>query len=68
MHLPFYQVNGDVEQLLVIEMAMPSVTTASVILARYHADEEYGVMHTLVTNMVVLDTVPIIVLLGGMLL
>jgi predicted permease len=58
----------DVEQVLLIEMAMPSVTTASVIFARYHADEDYGVVHTLLTNLLVLVTVPVIVLLGGMLL
>ncbi|MCQ6277529.1 hypothetical protein JMM81_21965 [Bacillus sp. V3B] len=49
-------------------MAMPSVTTASIILALYHADEDYGVMHTLVTNLLCLVTIPAIVLLGGMLL
>ena len=49
-------------------MAMPSVTTASVILALYNADENYGVVHTLLTNFLVLVTVPVIVILGGMLL
>ena len=46
----------DVEQVLLIEMAMPSVTTASVIFALYQADEDYGVMHTLFTNLFCLVT------------
>ncbi|WP_110926467.1 AEC family transporter [Bacillus massiliglaciei] len=63
MNLP-----ADMGQLMMIEMAMPTVTSASVIFGLYQADEDYGVMQTLVTNLAVLVTVPVIVLLGGLLL
>lgn len=60
--------SGNIKQILLIKLAMPSVTTASVIFALHHADEDYGVIHTLFTNLLCLVTIPIIVLLGGMLL
>ena len=66
--LTILPIAADVEQVLLIEMAMPAVTTASVILALYNADENHGVMHTLVTNLTVLISLRLIVLLGGMLL
>ncbi|WP_338450012.1 AEC family transporter [Niallia oryzisoli] len=66
--LTLLPIAADVEQVLLIEMAMPAVTVASVILALYNADENYGVMHTLLSNLIVLVSLPVIVLLGGMLL
>ncbi|WP_394239199.1 AEC family transporter [Niallia oryzisoli] len=66
--LTLLPIAADVEQVLLIEMAMPAVTAASLILALYNADENYGVMHTLVSNLIVLVSLPVIVLLGGMLL
>lgn len=66
--LALLPISADIEQLLVIEMAMPAVTSASVILALYQADEDYGVMHTLLTNLIVLASLPAIVLLSGVLL
>ena len=66
--LTLLPISADIEQLLVIEMAMPAVTSASVILALYNADEDYGVMHTLLTNLIVLASLPAIVLLSDVLL
>lgn len=66
--LLFLPLSRDVEQILLIELAMPSVTTASVIFALHRADEDYAVMHTLFTNLLCLITIPIIVVLGGMFL
>lgn len=63
--LPF---PNDLEQILLIEMAMPSVTTASIIFALYKADESYAVMHTLFTNLLVLGTLPIVLIIGGIFL
>lgn len=66
--LAFLPLAPEIEQVLLVEMAMPAVTSASVILALYNADENYGVMHTLVSNVIVLFSLPVIVILGGILL
>lgn len=66
--LAFLPLAAEIEQVLLVEMAMPAVTAASVILALYNADENYGVIHTLVTNLLVLITLPIIVIFGGIFL
>jgi len=65
--LSFLQISQEIEQLLIVEMAMPSIASASVILALYHADEDYGVMHTLVTSILALVSIPLVVFLGEML-
>lgn len=68
MVLMILPISRDVEQVLLIEMAMPSIATASVIFALYQADEDYGVIHTLFTNLFCLGTIPIIMLIGSALL
>jgi predicted permease len=58
-------ITTDIEQILLMEMAMPVVTSASIILALYNGDESYGVMSTLVTNVISLVSIPLVVLIGG---
>lgn len=57
--------NQNTEQILLIQMAMPTITTSSIIMALYHADEEYGVIITLFTTLLSLITIPLLIYVGG---
>ncbi|WP_102348989.1 AEC family transporter [Bacillus sp. Marseille-P3661] len=63
--LSMLSLSNEVEQVLLVEMAMPAVTSASIILALYNADENYGVMNTLFTNLLSLLTIPLIFFIGS---
>ncbi len=66
--LSLLPVTQEVQQVLFIVMAMPTISTASIILARYQADENYGVINTMVTTLFSLITVPLVFLVGVSLL
>lgn len=61
-------VTQELKQVLLIEMAMPSITTASIIFAMYQADEDYSLMHTLCSTVFAIVTIPAIALIGTLFL
>ncbi len=68
MFLPFLPFHMEVKQQLVVMMALPALTITSVIMAHHNADENYGVIHTLLTTVISLVTIPLILLLGDIVL
>ena len=55
--LPF--LGGDARSLIHIQMSLPNIATASIIMAMAGADEEYGAMAMLVTTLLSLATIPL---------
>ncbi|WP_257348997.1 AEC family transporter [Pseudalkalibacillus decolorationis] len=54
-----------VKQVIIIQAAMPTMTIAPVLLARYAQDEEIGVKATVFSTIFAILTVPFIVFLGS---
>ncbi len=53
------------KQVIIIQVAMPTMTIAPVLLARYAQDEEIGVKAAVVSTICAIWTVPFIVFLGS---
>ncbi|WP_338148673.1 AEC family transporter [Brevibacillus humidisoli] len=66
--LSLFTLPVDVVQVVVIQVAMPSLTLGSILFARYAADEQMGAMATVFSTLIGLITIPLMVLLGGRLL
>lgn len=64
--LTFINIPPDLKYLILIQMAMPSITTASIIFAMNKADEKYALMHTLLTCFLSLLTIPLLIVIGGL--
>lgn len=55
-------------QVLLVQVSLPTITTASVILALYGADEEMGVFSSVFSIILSLLTIPLIIYIGRLLL
>lgn len=58
----------DITQVVLIQAAMPTIAMASILFARYAADEEMGAMATVFSTLLALGTIPAIVLVGNLIL
>lgn len=57
-----------ITQVVLIQVAMPTITIASILFARYAADEEMGAMTTVFSTLLGLITIPAVVLVGSLFL
>ena len=62
--LTLFNFPQEIKYLLLIQMTMPSITTSSIIFAMNKADENYALMHTLVTSLLALITIPLLMMAG----
>lgn len=53
-----------IEQVVLIQTAMPTITMASILFAKCAADEELGAMATVVSTVLAMITIPIVVQVG----
>lgn len=58
----------DVTQVVLIQAAMPTIAMASILFAKYAADEEMGAMTTVCSTLLALLTIPAVVLMGNYIL
>ncbi|MBO8165535.1 MAG: AEC family transporter [Brevibacillus sp.] len=54
----------DVTRVVMVQVTMPSLTLASILFARYAADEQMGAMATVCSTLIGLLTIPLMVLVG----
>ncbi|BAU29210.1 hypothetical protein DFP93_11726 [Aneurinibacillus soli] len=58
----------EVVQTIIVQTAMPSMTLASILFARYSADEEYGATMTVFSTLLSIPTIPLMTAFGFYLL
>lgn len=58
----------EVVQTIIVQTAMPSLTLASILFARYSADEEYGATMTVFSTLLSIPTIPMMTAFGFYLL
>jgi|GEM_PF-453110 len=58
----------ELSRIVLIQTAMPTIAMASILFARYAADEEMGAMTTVFSTLIALATIPAVVMMGNMLL
>ncbi|WP_139491441.1 AEC family transporter [Brevibacillus dissolubilis] len=58
----------EITQVVLVQVAMPTIAMASILFARYAADEEMGAMTTVVSTLVGLLTIPVVVMVCGQLI
>jgi malate permease and related proteins len=55
-------INELISQTIIIQSMMPSITLASILFAKYSADEEFGAMTTVISNIISLITIPAMII------
>lgn len=63
--LSAFSVDKDISSVTLIQVAMPTLTLASILFSRYKADEEMGAMTTVFSTLLALLTIPAVVLMGN---
>jgi len=58
----------EIAQVVLVQTAMPTIAMASILFARYAADEEMGAMTTVTSTLVGLISIPFVILLGNMII
>ncbi len=66
--LLFLSLDLELAQVTLIQTAMPTIAVASILFARYAADEEMGAMTTVFSTLLGLATIPAVVILGNFIL
>ncbi|WP_312111812.1 AEC family transporter [Brevibacillus reuszeri] len=66
--LSTFSLDQDIVSVALIQVAMPTLTLASILFARYSADEEMGAMTTVFSTLLALLSIPAVVLMGNWLL
>lgn len=59
---------SNVMQVLMVQVALPTITTASIMLGLSGADEEMGVLSSMFSTILSLITIPIVVFIGRLLI
>lgn len=62
--LLFLPMSIELKAIFLVEISMPTIATASVFFTQFGNDENYAVVHTLVTCLFCIITIPIVVYLG----
>jgi len=60
--------DGEITRIAMIQVAMPTIALASILFARYAADEEMGAMTTVFSTLLGLLTIPAMVLMGSLII
>lgn len=66
--LLFVNLPTEITQVVMVQVAMPTLTIASILFARYAADEEMGAINTVFCTLIALFTIPLVVMLGNYIL
>ncbi|RNB60058.1 AEC family transporter [Brevibacillus gelatini] len=66
--LSLSSLDKDIVSVTLVQVAMPTLTLASILFGRYKADEEMGAMTTVFSTLLALLTIPAVVLMGNWLL
>ncbi|UFJ61494.1 AEC family transporter [Brevibacillus sedimenti] len=61
-------VDEEITRVAIVQVAMPTVAMASILFARYAADEEMGAMTTVFSTLLALLTIPAVLMVGSMLI
>lgn len=59
----FFDLNGKMIQTLLVQSMMPTITLASILFAKYSADEEMGALTTIISTIISLSTIPLMLYL-----
>lgn len=62
--LIFIPMSVELKSIFLVEISMPTIATASVFFTQFGNDENYAVVHTLVTSLLCIITIPIVVYFG----
>lgn len=57
--IKLFSMTGVLAQIILIQSMMPSITVASIVFAKYHADEEYGAIVTIISTVLSLPLIPV---------
>lgn len=60
----FIPMSIQLKSIFLVEISMPTIATASVFFTQFGNDENYAVVHTLVTSFLCIITIPIVVYFG----
>lgn len=63
--LSIFSLDKDIVSVTLVQVAMPTLTLASILFARYSADEEMGAMTTVFSTLLALLTIPAVILMGS---
>jgi predicted permease len=66
--LSTFAMDTEISRVALIQVAMPTLTLASILFGRYAADEEMGAMTTVFSTLLALLTIPAVVFMGNWLL
>jgi predicted permease len=66
--LSLFAMDGDITRIALIQVAMPTIALASILFARYAADEEMGAMTTVFSTLFGLLTIPAVILVGSLII
>ncbi|WP_085990942.1 AEC family transporter [Oceanobacillus senegalensis] len=61
--IPIFPVDKVISQVIIVQSMMPTLHLASILFAKYSADEELGATTTVVSTIVSFSTIPLIILL-----
>jgi malate permease and related proteins len=61
MGLHYISVDNEITQVVLVQSTMPTMTVASILFAKYAADEEMGAAATVFSTLLSLSTIPIMV-------
>lgn len=64
----FFAIDQELAHVTLIQTAMPTIAMASILFARYAADEEMGAMTTVFSTLLGLLTIPAVIVVGNMIL
>ncbi|WP_027415932.1 AEC family transporter [Aneurinibacillus terranovensis] len=54
----------EITQVVIVQSTMPTISLASILFARYSADEEYGAMATVFSTLLSMMTIPFMIAVG----
>ncbi|MFY0542575.1 AEC family transporter [Brevibacillus sp. H7] len=66
--LSLFAIDDDITRIAMIQVAMPTIALASILFARYAADEEMGAMTTVFSTLLGILTIPAVILVGSFIL
>jgi malate permease and related proteins len=66
--LSVLHVDAEITRVAVVQVAMPTLAMASILFARYAADEEMGAMTTVFSTLLALLTIPAVLMVGSLLI
>ncbi|OUQ88249.1 AEC family transporter [Brevibacillus brevis] len=66
--LSVFSIDSEIVSVSLVQVAMPTLTLASILFGRYAADEEMGAMTTVCSTLLALLSIPVVLVMGNWLL